>query len=466
MNIQAHDINPVLARPARTDGMTLAQAIGTFASETRCHELPVEVIEKIKICLFFNLAIALAGHSQVASAVAGASHFPTPRNQGSRIFVSGEWVAAPNAAFANAAMMHARAQDDFQHSANVHVGALTIPAALALGEWRDFDGRSLLAALAVAYQVATVLGEEHTAVTTPRGFRASGLYAAPAAAAACAGMAGVDPAQATHAVSLGAHFAAGLNQAWIAGTNEWRLHLAHASRNAVNCLLLAEAGNDSATDVFEGKYGYYGAHGITDLDVDRMVGKLFGPWRLDTVAFKPLPVCGINQGPARNAMSLARSGEIDFDNIERIEIALPPEDVAYPGIAATGPILSPGAALMRSAYVVATCLKTGELRYDNLLNRTDESVLSLADRTQVVTEDLTPMSHILRLTFKDGTAKNAPYEATGREFILEKNEIRSLFEGIADELALPADRIARIEDIVWRLDRNTDPADILDAMIA
>ncbi len=464
MNAQTGHASATYPRPEHTRGLTLAEAIGKFAAEAKFEDLPAEAVEKIKICLYFNLGIALAGYPQVRAAVDAASIFERTGPDSARTFVEGKRLSPPDAAFANTVMMHARAQDDFEHSANVHVGAIAIPALLALCDWRQFDGKKFLTAIAVAYQVATVLGEEHTAITTPRGFRASCMYAAPAAAAACASLIGLDARRATNAVSLGAHFAAGLGQCWIAGTDEWRTQLGHASRNAVNVTLLAEAGNSSAANVFEGKYGFYPAHGGHQPDVDRMVGKLYGPWRTETVAFKPLPVCGINQGPARNAMDAARSGRADAERIEKIEIVLPPEDVAYPGIADTGPIRSPGSALMRSAYVVSNCLHTGQLRYRDLLFRDNEKILSLADRTTVVVGNLTPMSHILNITYRDGSTDMIPYEATGREFILDRDEIGDMFASIADELAMPAETVTRVMRVVWGLDGTAIPTDIVDIL--
>ena len=452
-----------LTRPDFAKNLTLVQAIGRFACETKFQDIPAEVIEKIRICLFFNMAIALAGYSQVREIANAVSDFPLEKGTGSRVFVDGTWLAPGDAAFANAAMVHARAQDDFQHSANVHVGAISVPALLALSDWRGYDGKKFLTGLAVAYQVATILGEENTAITTPRGFRASALYAAPAAAAACANFSGADFETATNAVSIAAHWSAGLNQAWVSGTNEWRLHIGQASRNSISALLQAEAGFQSSKTVFEGKYGFFPAHGVASPDVDKMIGKLFGPWLADTVAFKPLPVCGINQGPARNAMKVARSGAVDPARIVSYRIFLPPEDVAYPGIADTGAINSVGSALMRSSFVTAICLSTGNLRYRNLDQR-DPAHVELAERGTVEIAALDPMCHRLEITLDDGSIQEFPYEYQGTEFILDRAHIKALFTEIADELALPTSRLDEIEKVIWSLDSDASPTGLVDAM--
>jgi len=446
---------------------SLSAEIGRFAAGLRFDDLPADVVEKLKICLYFNLGIAVAGAPLVGEGIKVVSQFPLRSGPAARVFVEGSSLPPSEAAFANALMMHARAQDDFQHCANAHIGTIATPATLALGEWRNVDGRTFLTAMAVAYQVATILGDGFAAITTPRGFRASGIYGTPGAAAGCARVLGLDEAQCAHAVGLAASFASGLGQPWVSGSMEWRLQVAQASRNAVFCALLADAGHDAAPDIYEGRYGFYAAHAETSPDVEAMIASLRGSWRTESVAFKPLPVCAVNQGPARNAIDLVRSGTLDANRIASIEVELPGEDVAYPGIAATGPITSAGSALMRTAYVVAVCLVRGRLRQHDLDHRDDSNILALAERTRIVAnEGLSPLSHVLRIETSDHKTVERPYQASGREFILDRSQIREIFEGIRDELALPLERIDRLADTIWRLDRDSDPTDLVSQLVA
>lgn len=446
-------------------GKFLSAEIGRFATNLCFEDLPTDVVEKLKICLYFNLGVAIAGAPLVRNGIKVVSQFPVHAGPAARVFVEGTRLPPSEAAFANALMMHARAQDDFQHCANAHIGTVATPAALAMGDWRNVDGRTFLAAMATAYQVATVLGDGFAAITTPRGFRASGIYATSGAAAGCARMLGLDEIKSAHAVGLAASFASGIGQPWVSGSMEWRLQIAQASRNAVNCALLAEAGHDAASDAYEGRYGFYAAHAEKSPDVEAMVASLRGPWHTETIAFKPLPVCAVNQGPARNAIELARSTAIDIDRIAGIEIQLPGEDVAYPGIAATGPIPSAGSALMRTAYVVAICLANGQLRQHDLEHRDDRRILALAERTRVVANtSLSPLSHVLKIETLDHKTHERPYQATGREFILNRTEIRNVFADIGDELALPLETIDAIEDAVWRLDRDINPVDLVSLL--
>jgi len=444
----------------------LGTELGRYAAAFRFDDLPADVIEKLKACIFFNLGIAIAGAPLVRQGVGVATRFPTADGRAARVLVVGTSVPPAQAAFANALMMHARAQDDFQHCANAHIGTVATPAILALADWHESDGRSFLAANAVAYQVATILGDGFAAITTPRGFRATGIYGTPGAAAGCARILGLNETQAAHAIGLAASLASGIGQPWVSGSMEWRLQIAHASRTAVDCALLAQAGLDAAPDAYEGRYGFYMAHAGTAPRVEEMLARLYGPWRTESIGFKPLPVCAINQGPAINAIEVQRTTRIAPEQIAAIEIQLPGEDVAYPGIAATGPIRSAGEALMRSAFVVAVCLSKGCLSYTDLEIRDDPKVLALAERTRVVANNaLPPLSHVLKIEVRDHSLVERPFQASDREFILGRPEIRMVLHGIRDELALSFDRIDMLEDAIWRLDNNTRPTDLVSLLV-
>ncbi len=62
--------------------------------------------------------------------------------------------------------------------------------------------------------------------------------------------------------------------------------------------------------------------------------------------------------------------------------------------------------------------------------------------------------------------KEHPYQATGKEFILERDSIRALFREIQDELALPVERIDRLEQQIWNLDTTAAPKDLVTTLIA
>ena len=143
-------------------------------------------------------------------------------------------VAAEHAAFANAALMHTRAQDDTHFAAKTHVGSAIVPAALALAERERRSGAELCVAVVAGCEVAAAIGERLAAATTARGFRATPVFGTLGAAAAAASILGLDEAQTTNAIAIAASFSGGLNQTWLDGTSEYRLQLGMAARNGID----------------------------------------------------------------------------------------------------------------------------------------------------------------------------------------------------------------------------------------
>ena len=144
---------------------TLSQRIAAFTSTLVYDNIPDPVQEKSKVSLLHNLGVAIAGQSLVATSVLRYvetldEHGPSAS---ARLLLSGRAATPESAAFANAALMHARAQDDVYFPGLTHVGAITTPAVLAVGEQLGSTGRDMLTALIAGYEAAGAIGEVLTA---------------------------------------------------------------------------------------------------------------------------------------------------------------------------------------------------------------------------------------------------------------------------------------------------------------
>ncbi|HST41210.1 MAG TPA: MmgE/PrpD family protein, partial [Conexibacter sp.] len=181
--------------------MTAGAALGRFAAQLGGPgaALPEAVLERLRCSLLHDLTVALAAHP------VGDEIWPLVRDRGpseATLLVDGGGVAVEAAAFANAQLMHARAQDDTHFAAKTHVGAAVIPAALALAEREGADGARFAAAVVAGCEVAAAVGERHATAATARGFRASPVFGTLGAAAACAVVLGLDEERAAHAIAL------------------------------------------------------------------------------------------------------------------------------------------------------------------------------------------------------------------------------------------------------------------------
>jgi len=117
------------------DAVTTGQEFGRFAAQLRSDGLPPEVLEKLRCNLLHDLSCAMAAHT-VGAELWGLARDRRPAE--ATLLCDGQRVPAENAAFANGALMHSRAQDDTHFAAKTHVGSAVIPAALAMPTLRSY----------------------------------------------------------------------------------------------------------------------------------------------------------------------------------------------------------------------------------------------------------------------------------------------------------------------------------------
>lgn len=383
------------------DQQTAGEQLGRFAAEVSLDALPEQVLEKLRCNLLHDLACVRAAHSQgpvVWDVVRG--HGPAEAT----LWCLGERVDAEHAAFANAVLMHARAQDDTHFAAKTHVGSSVIPAVLAVAEREGAGGRRFAEGAIAGYEVAAAVGEVLAAASTARGFRASMLYGTLGAAAGCARVLGLDASGTANAIAIAASFSGGLNQAWIEGTSEWRWELGMAARNGVVAARLAATGAQGASRWLEGAAGFARAFAGEEAAVPEGGSWQLGErWRILDVIYKPYPVCNINQTPVELAVDLAVTHDIAAGDVASVRLHLNPGDRGYPGTLNAGPFADVGATLMSAPFCVAMALKHRTATLDGLAEFEDEVTRSLVERIDVVgDEDLPPLGSRLEVTTAAG----------------------------------------------------------------
>jgi len=360
--------------------------LGRFVVECRETEPPEEVVEKLRCNLLHDLSCALAAYTE------GPVIWPLVVDRGpaeSTLLCEGTKVDAEHAAFANAVLMHARAQDDTYYSAKSHLGSSVIPPALALAEQLGADGERFARAVIAGYEVAAAVGDPLEPSTTPRGFRGSMIYGTLGSAAACASLLGLDEEGAANAIAIASSFSGGLSQTWIEGTTEWRWELGMAARNGLWAARLAANGAAGARNWLEGPAGFARAFaGLETVDVD--LGDLGERWRIMDVIYKPFPVCNITQSPVEAAINLVADADVEADEVESVRCLLNPVDRAYPGTLNWGPFEDVGASLMSAPFCVAMAIKDRDATLAGL-HRTDDPVMrELVARTEVLADERLP----------------------------------------------------------------------------
>ncbi len=315
--------------------------------------------ERLLLCLLANLSVGVAGVRYCV--------LPEPAMAGGRfMLLSGRAAAnAHAAAFWNAAVMHARTQDDFHPVGNLHIGTVVIPALLATVDDAQISGRRFLDALAAGYMVATGMSRSASPKTTPRGVRSTGYYSPFGAAAAVARARGLDAGHIANALALTTVFAAGTTQAWIDGSDEWQLHPAHAAETGLRVVELDSQGIRGGAHALDGKAGFYHALLNEDVSFDAIRGDFEPSAAIEESAIKRYPVSGICQSVVLAAeRAAARIG--DAGTIKSVLVEMNPFEITYPGTLNRGPeFRSFGDRLMSATFCAAAVLSRGTLQFED-----------------------------------------------------------------------------------------------------
>lgn len=439
----------------------VVDALGRFVAQAR-PEPSVAVLDVVRALLLHNLGVMGCGRraEPFAHRIARA-HYPLPAE--ATLFADGSKASVEAAAFANAALMHARAQDDAHTPSTSHPGATVIPVALALAQAHRLSGRAFLDALLLGYEVQGRIGRPHSALSTPRGFRATTVYGVFGAAAAAARLTALAPDRSAAALAFAANLAGGLGRTWSEGTDEWRVQVGLAARNGIVAARLAEAGLRTAHGTLEGAAGFLRAFAGTDAHASELLRDLGERWLLDEVTIKRHPCCAILQGPVDAMLTLRETAGLSPGEVDSIEATFSPFEAAFPGNDNAGPFDSQGATLMSAQFCLALALVEGRITIDGLLRFAHPDVAALIPRVRVAADPALPVqAGRLRIADRSGRVHERAW--TGREatpvvrFDAVAAATRALFEAEGPG-AGAADRLA---DAVHALDRAPD----VEALVA
>lgn len=434
---------------------TATHRVADFVSAFDLSQAPVEVHEKAKVTLLHDLGVAAAGHDLAGPALSVAKELGACTGSGgARVPFDGSPVTVEHAAFATAAMMHARTQDDTQLSAALHLGCTTLPALLALGDRENVSGAEFLTAMIAGYEAASAIAEGFAGKSTTRGFRATSVYGAFASAAASARLMRLSTEQTAAALGLAASFGGGTSQTWVTGTQEWQHQVGVASRNGLLACLLASRGVAGAEDALEGVAGHYSSFAGDAAGADAVGRGLGSQWRMLDVTYKPYPICAINQVPVTVLNALLAQHDLHEDEVDAVTLKLAPQEATYPGTDAHGPFTGSGATLMSAPYCLAVAIRKRDVRICDLHTYDDPSLMALARRVSVVPDDTLPGGSC-RITVSTRTQElRTAYISTPQTFNWDRSETVSRLRRLVGEMPFDAVRLDELATVALDLEHR------------
>ncbi len=335
--------------------------LATWISSLKYEDIPQRTREVVRIAILDTLGCGVYGWCtpwagmMLKWARAGSS------GQGEAT-VWGEKNASmrvADAALVNGVASHAFELDDY-HNAKLHAGAVAVPAALAMAEKLNADGKALVTAIAAGYEtmIRSSLASNPSA-TRLRGWHITGIYGPFAAAAACASLLKLNPEQTTWALGLAGTQGAGTWAFNADGTMSKRLHAGKAAHSGVLAAELAALGFTGPTQIYEyGDGGVLKAHS-DDSDATLLTRDLGRVWHTETNSIKPYSCCGSTHAYIDAALAVRNKIGAPWDLKRKVKVGLSNVVDVQCGFA-----YAPGSALnaqMSLRYVIAAALVDGKV---------------------------------------------------------------------------------------------------------
>src|SRR3989440_5633851 len=240
---------------------TLAHQLANFAVTLRYEDLSDAVVHEVERRVLDSLGCAIGAWKEEPCAIARqvASDFSAKR--GSTILGTTHKAPPDWAAFANGCCIRYFDYNDTYLSKEPAHPSDNISAALAIAESIGADGRELITAIALAYEVQCRFCD--AASIRARGWDHV-TYGAFSTALACAKLMKLNPQKTRHAVNIAGVAGAAMRQSRAGELSHWKgVAFADAARRGVYSALLARAGMTGPAPIFEGQMGFEKELGVS-----------------------------------------------------------------------------------------------------------------------------------------------------------------------------------------------------------
>jgi 2-methylcitrate dehydratase PrpD len=383
-------------------------------------------------------------------------------------------LSAPHAALVNGTLIQSFELDDVHRVGVLHVGAVTLPAVLAVAELLSADapmtGRDFLRACVAGYEVGPrvgmCMGPEHIA----QGWHSGATVGVFSAAAGAAAALRLDAEQTVHALGIGGTQSAGLMAAQF-GAMVKRMHAGRAAQSGLYGALLAQNGFTGIVDVFENPYGGFCStfsRSLDRFDLTQLVDGLGERFETMRIALKFYSCVGSNHTTLDAIRVMQARHPFGPDDIERIVVHGSRVTVDHVGWKYVPQGLT--SAQLNLPYCVATLLLEGDVFVDQFSEDkvADPERMALADRVQVVEDPAitargSMLRHMVRVEvlLRDGTRLEETVEAQrGSEhaFASEGDIVGKMRKLAAHRI--DARQIARIVDWVMHAEDQPDASEL------
>lgn len=441
----------------------MIEQLAEYASSLRYEDLPQETVRECKRRLVDTLGCATGAFDARPVAIARAVAQRVVGNPPARILGTQEASTPELAAFANGVAMRYLDFNDATFGKSAGHPSDIFAAVLAAADAAHADGRAVITAATLAYEVFCNLSEN---VMRDRGWDHS-VYGVIASAAGAAKVFGLKGDPMANAISLAVIPNMALEQTRTGELSMWKGCAApNAARNGVFAAQLAKEGLTGPGEAIEGKWGLWRALGRFRW---QPFGGKGGPFRVAGTHIKYFPAVIHAQTPITVALEL--HGKVAPDEIEAI--AIETYWVAERYTDRKNALWRPATretADHSIPYCVIAALLDGAITEASFSNEriADPRIARLLERTTMRENPAFTRAHPdewrcrIELTGRGGRkrAAEALHFKGHAKRPLSDEEIEQKFKGLARKV-LPRGRIDGILKKAWALEELADVGELL-----
>ncbi len=409
-----------MAQPA-TGQNPHTRRIAAFVSQLRYEQIPSTVCERLKLLVLDSLGCAIYGAHLEWCRILRETLEQSDKTRDASIWGTDRKLSSVHAALVNGTQVQGFELDDVHREGILHVGAVTLPALVAIAETHaQLSGKDFITAALAGYEigprVGLCMGPQHIG----QGWHSGATVGVFAAAAAAARALALDAEKTMHALGIAGTQSSGLMAAQY-GAMVKRMHAGRAAQSGLYAALLAGQEFTGITDVFEAPYGGFCttfSRSQDRFDLAALSAGLGERYETMRVSLKFYACVGSNHTTLDALTDIRKRHPFTAADIDRIVVHASQVTVDHAG----WPYRPEGltAAQLNLPFCAATLILTGDAFVDQFTPDcvNDRARIELSRKVQVVHDPaITALGaahrHQVRIEvhFRDGSVEHATRDA-------------------------------------------------------
>ncbi|MDH3437694.1 MAG: MmgE/PrpD family protein, partial [Betaproteobacteria bacterium] len=442
-----------------------------FVSGLRYEAIPDDVKSRVKLLMLDSLGCALYGTDLQWCRILQDSLSAVDATRVCSVWGTNQKLSAPHAALVNGTAVQGFELDDVHRAGVLHVGAVVLPALIAVTELKPgMSGKEFLTAAVAGYEigprVGLCMGPGHIA----SGWHSGATLGVFSSAAGAARGLKLDAEKTVHALGIAGTQAAGLMAAQF-GAMVKRMHAGRSSQSGLYGALLAAGGFTGIVNVLESEYGGFCttlSQSRDHFNLTELTAGLGSTWQTMGVALKFYACVGTNHTTLDAIRDMQRERPFGATDVKKIVVHGSQVTVNHVGWKYVPQGLT--SAQLNLAYCVATWLIEGDCFVDQFTEDkvADAARMALSEKVEVVhdpeiTAKGAKFRHLVHVEahLTDGTVLKRTVEAArgSEKKFASDAEIVEKFEKLAVK-ALPKAQLGKLRDTMLGLDKLGDATEI------